>query len=55
MLVKIENCIPATGTPGTAWNNSTNKGNANFTTTSGQAFVVRTGNSAAFKSELIPG
>lgn len=54
MLVKIENCIPATGTPGTAWNNSTNKGNANFTTTSGQAFVVRTGNSAAFKSELIP-
>ena len=54
MLVKIEDCMPATGTAGTAWNNSTNKGNANFTTTAGQTFVVRTGNSAAFKSELIP-
>lgn len=54
MLVKIENCMPATGTAGKAWNNSTNKGNADFTTTDGKAFIVRTGSSAAFKDELIP-
>lgn len=54
MLVKVENCMPATGVAGTAWNNSTNKGNANFTTADGKAFVVRTGSSAAFKDELIP-
>lgn len=54
MLVKIENCMPATGTAGKAWNNTTNKGNANFTTNDGQTFVVRTGNSAAFKGDLIP-
>ena len=54
MLVKIENCMPATGVAGTAWNNSTNKGNANFTTADGKSFVVRTGQSAAFKDELIP-
>ena len=54
MLVKIENCMPATGTSGKAWNNSTNKGNANFVTTDGKSFVVRTGSKAAFKDELIP-
>ena len=54
MLVKIENCMPATGTAGKAWNNSTNEGNADFTTTDGKAFVVRTGSKAAFKDELIP-
>lgn len=54
MLVKIENCMPATGTAGKAWNNSTNKGNADFVTSDGKSFVVRTGNKAAFKDELIP-
>ncbi len=54
MLVKIENCMPASGVAGTAWNNSSNKGNANFTTADGKSFVVRTGNKAAFKDELIP-
>ena len=54
MLVKIENCMPATGVAGTAWNNTTNKGNANFVTTAGQAFIVRTGSAAAFKDAIIP-
>lgn len=54
MLVKIENCMPATGTAGKAWNNSTNKGNADFVTSDGKSFVVRTGSKAAFKDELIP-
>ncbi len=54
MLVKIENCMPATGTSGKAWNNSTNKGNADFVTSDGKSFVVRTGSKAAFKDELIP-
>lgn len=54
MLVKIENCMPATGVAGSAWNNTTNKGNANFVTTDGQAFIVRTGSAAAFKDAIIP-
>ena len=54
MLVKIENCMPATGTSGKAWNNSTNEGNADFVTSDGKSFVVRTGSKAAFKDELIP-
>lgn len=54
MLVKIENCMPATGTSGKAWYNSTNEGNADFVTSDGKSFVVRTGSKAAFKDELIP-
>lgn len=53
-LVKIEGCYPADGVAGTAWNNATNKGNSNFMTSAGKAFIVRTGASASFKDELIP-
>ncbi len=53
MLVQVDNCYPTAGY-GAGWNTSTNKGNVNFATADGQAFVCRTGSSAAFKDQLIP-
>ena len=58
MLVQVDNCYPVSGY-GTAWNSGAtntggNGGNVNFVTTEGQAFVCRTGSSAAFKDQLVP-
>ena len=53
MLVQVDNCYPTAGY-GAGWNTSTNKGNVNFATADGQAFVCRTGSSAAFKDQLVP-
>lgn len=53
MLVQVDNCYPTAGY-GAGWNTSTNKGNVNFATADGQAFVCRTGSSAVFKDQLVP-
>lgn len=53
MLVQIDNCY-ATAGYNAAWNTSTNNGNTVFTTTAGLTFTVRVGNSATFKTDLIP-
>ena len=56
MLVKIENCQPVIDDVGTAWNNSTTKGNIDFEVLGGDAatFIVRTGSAAAFKDAKVP-
>ena len=53
MLVQVDNCYPTAGY-GAGWNTSTNKGNVNFATADGQAFVCRTGSKAVFKDQTVP-
>ncbi len=53
MLVQVDNCYPTAGY-GAGWNTSTNKGNVNFATAGGQAFVCRTGSKAVFKDQTVP-